>query len=1108
MKQSRDRHAAHIRSRLTSLILQTRLLRAIEGLSITALIILIPPLTALAAGLSGIPRTIILTLTATAALTTAIIKILIPLIRRQSMRDAALHIETIAPPLAGALASAVELITDDFARHYDQDMLDRLTASASDGLRATKSSVILPWRRPAVTLVITLSILTASHFTLTQTSHTHRDFVRYIMPPYLPAQESFHLESITGDIIVKTGATVAIDALCSGSFSANPTLITQQPGLDPVEIPMKHIPSRTSGILFRAYVPPVDGTLRYSVRYRRFTSKSYLITSVQPPAVSELRLKLTYPPYTGLPSDTKDGGGDLRIPLGTSVSFDISASSPLASASIIDAAGRILTPFSISKNRATGSFRFLRNTKYTIVLNDLHGFRNENPPQYNVEILPDAPPEARLIAPDRDFEAPRTAIVPIRGGASDDYGISSVRLVATILPSGRHFSRPIPISSGREVLFEYLLDLSTVNAFEGDTLQIAIAVSDNNAINGRKTVFSEKRNIKILSRFDDYRNMRLDQQDIVSRFEATIRDGENITGKFKQLASDVHQHSDGKSSFTPDTTQLLDRQQSLEKELSTISNDIRQSIEQMKNNDFVNIDTLAKMQELNSIMQDIMNDDIRKLLDQVKANLEKLSTGNVSSDMLKTMENQESIMRSLDQTLERLKKIRAEQDLNAVREHVRNLAGKQALLADQTMNLPKNKPGGPEAARLAREQNALRKDTENTLDMVRQLADNMDSFDEKAAADLKKAAADAEKSGLSDNMQNAERSLSSNSPRNSAPMQRSAEKSLRALGASLDGISDDHSKSMDDETKKLVRTLIRRTLDITAAHEKTAAATEALLSSQPETIPQTSIRRIIAEERAALETADFLARDTWRLAIISMAVPARVPALASEITSDLKKSISSASEKSIPNAVSWQRSATIKLNRLAILLYNARQDANSSGESELDKYMQELQKLASDQEALNQAASSMPMPGMSAMQQFAARQKAIGEGLKKLSSEMRNMSEMQERLNQIEDEMEEISRNLASGKYDAATQRRQSQVLNRLRDASLSLRKESLEQKRIAETGKDYKSAPPAAAKDLLKNSLPPELLRELDKARSEPRPPGYERLIEKYYNELLNNSK
>lgn len=1117
-----DRTAyGRIESRLKSVLAAWRLSAAVRGLMLTAAAVSLILAPGYLLGAEGGARLAVIAAAGAAGLVIFAAGALWPLVRPLDLLDAAFLAGKKIPKLKNLLVSAVELYRETAAGDdpgRDAAMVSRLLRQAVSASETLKPLQVVDTRPAAYAALAAALALAVGAAGVVYSGGTVSGLAAWLQPPYLPEPETFALESVTGDVTVPVGGEARIEAVFSGYAGITPRLVLEREGLEPFEKQMQKVSSGGDNTAFAAAVPSVAGDMNYRVACRDFRSGVYHIFAVEPPKVRGISARLTYPAHTGILPDTKENAGDLRLPYGTRIDFSIESTTKLNSA-WIQAENGDRTPLALSSpTAATGALTVKNDLSYTLHLRDTHDFPNRFPPQYHIESVPDEKPEVKLISPEEDLTVSKLTIVKIKGSARDDYGIAGAGLHVEISGKKKEETTEIPLTPGREALFEYSWDLDRVEAYEGDTIEYRISATDNDALTGPKTAYSETRRIRILSKFEDYREISRDRDDNINRLEATMREGENIANQFKDLAQKLDSPETSHKQWRADAERALERQKSLERELQDISESIEQSVQKMQNNELVNLDTLRKMQEVNRMMSEIMNDDIRKLMERIQQNLQRADTGKLDNEMLDRSQEQKKIMDRLDQTLERLKRIRTEQQLNALRDQLEDLAKRQENLTERTRALDKATGGKPpegrqidETARQAREQERIADETSPTLDALEKLAEDMNEMSPSASSELGEIVKTGRRAGLEENLENAFEQLSRRRPGDAVPEEEQASKKLRGMSNAVQDMSDRLATDMKKELKNLIRVLLRRTLDTSQAHEAAQARTEKIIEHNATKLPPGMGEELIDEEQVARETVEYLMRDVSRLAIMSMAIPPRATTIAEAAGEDLVRVVEELSEGRIPAAVNHQRRAARNFNQLALALLEGRRNAaQASSKSALDQYMEQLQKLAEGQKSLNDATSSlsdsgMPMPGMGdAMQQLAQQQRMLREGLSGLMDEMGRMSEMGKRLAQIEKEMEEIQRAMAGGDVDSETQRRQGNVLRRLQDASLSLRKEALEENRVAEKAKDYEAAPPEEIKDLLMESLPPHVRRELERLREQPRPEGYERLIEKYYNELM----
>src|SRR6266542_3543107 len=122
----------------------------------------------------------------------------------------------------------------------------------------------------------------------------------------------------------------------------------------------------------------------------------------------------------------------------------------------------------------------------------------EGPP-IPIAVEPDAPPEARITAPDREVEVDAGAVVRIDWQAEDDVGLSEIALVVTP-PSGEE--RRHVLRAGADVRRDagtFDLDLAPEKLAEGEELSYWLEAVDGDQVSGPKKGVSETHKVKVYS---------------------------------------------------------------------------------------------------------------------------------------------------------------------------------------------------------------------------------------------------------------------------------------------------------------------------------------------------------------------------------------------------------------------------------------------------------------------------------------------------------------------------------------------------------------------------------------------------------------------------------
>ncbi|HUT37066.1 MAG TPA: hypothetical protein VNE39_26535 [Planctomycetota bacterium] len=238
---------------------------------------------------------------------------------------------------------------------------------------------------------------------------------------------------------VLVGDGVTIGAELSGKLPDAATVLYRPEG-DEEQV-------ATMGPTRREDTPPTDGeeatgkfeclmadvakSFEYRVVAGDAESDTYRITAHHRPAVTDTKLQITPPDYTGLPPASQEGG-TVRALLGSRADLRAACSKPIAKASLVLSTAR--EPIALAIEGATtvaGSFPVTGQGTYQIELTDTAGFPSK-PVSRDIEILPDEPPEIALDSPPNQVVVKPEASIPFQFTATDRYGVASAEIVKVI----------------------------------------------------------------------------------------------------------------------------------------------------------------------------------------------------------------------------------------------------------------------------------------------------------------------------------------------------------------------------------------------------------------------------------------------------------------------------------------------------------------------------------------------------------------------------------------------------------------------------------------------------------------------------------------------------
>ena len=231
---------------------------------------------------------------------------------------------------------------------------------------------------------------------------------------------------------------------------------------------------------FEYVVPAIREIFEYRVVTPSLVTEWHRVIPYDPPALKSALWKIIPPAYLKMESFEHDGFGYVRVPEGSEISLNLEVE-PLperVDAKLISMDGNL--SLESNQTRFTHTFVLDREWKGHLELYDLD--KPERPPIIYDDLvfapIPDEPPLVEITEPAKDLQLPSDATFLIEVFASDDHGVSDVRM--RIEHAGESEEETIfvdPIE--KEKRLTYVFDLSERALAVGDVLTYMALASDN-----------------------------------------------------------------------------------------------------------------------------------------------------------------------------------------------------------------------------------------------------------------------------------------------------------------------------------------------------------------------------------------------------------------------------------------------------------------------------------------------------------------------------------------------------------------------------------------------------------------------------------------------------
>ncbi len=248
-----------------------------------------------------------------------------------------------------------------------------------------------------------------------------------------------------GDTLAYQGDTLVVSAEVRGlKAGESPTLYFTTVDRQTVGEP---VPMASAGTYrFQCELPPgklgLSQSLEYFISAGDATTRTYSVEVQVPLSIAVERLEYQYPAYTGKAPETVEGTGDIKALEGTEVTLHARANQPIEKATIEMNCDSRNARRMESRGQAARVAFFLRMnpheptqpeyTSYQLRFVDPQGRENRRPIRYRIEVLPDLPPEVRIVTDlPEEIRLPRNGHLDVTLRAEDpDFGLRKVGIRA------------------------------------------------------------------------------------------------------------------------------------------------------------------------------------------------------------------------------------------------------------------------------------------------------------------------------------------------------------------------------------------------------------------------------------------------------------------------------------------------------------------------------------------------------------------------------------------------------------------------------------------------------------------------------------------------------
>ncbi|MCD6366940.1 MAG: hypothetical protein J7L46_05305, partial [Bacteroidales bacterium] len=694
----------------------------------------------------------------------------------------------------------------------------------------------------------------------------------------------------------------------------------------------------------------VNNNLSFHFSAEDIESRSYDITVFPAPSITNLMVTVTSPAYTALPSEVLQNIGNLSIPEGSQVKWEIKAEN-------VDSVNFIFnnTDFVFAQaenNIFSLSKRFLKNTGYQV------GYQNKFVKKnkifnYRIKTIPDLYPE---ISVKQFVDSLQPTLFYFGGNIKDDYGFTKMTFNYSV---GKDSVVKLPVEINSKTItqgFEYGFDFAGIVATE-TKISYYFEVWDNDGIHGPKS-----------SRSSVFQFSKPSKGELDSLENAVNESVEKKLKTSQKLAKDIQKNIEklkkdkiAKNLTSWEKTKILQNISQQQKQLQQTMEDLAKE-NQQKNNKVSSFSEqsqklMEKQKQIEDLLNNLMDDELKKMLDELEKLMDKADEKQLDQQTDQMQMSYEQLEKQLDKNMEILKRFEVEKKVEQTVDDLQKLAEKQEKLSKES----KDKKNTTED--LAQKQEDQKAEFEKVMEKYKEAQEKNKELEQPYQMED----FDQQKEEVAQEFDKGKKSLNEKKRSKASQSQKKNAQSLSQMSKQMQQMMDQQMQQQQTEDLNNLKQIIDNLTTFSFEQED--------LMSQ---LKKTSFRdpklgNLIEKQHKLSESFQIIQDSLYTL---SKRIPMINQPITKEITHILQwqeKVFNQAKEGNTRGAASTQQFIMTSANNLDLLL------------SELAQQMQsQMQQKAGNQMCQN------PGSGAPKMGQMKAQMQSLKQQLQQMISQMKN----------------------------------------------------------------------------------------------------------------------
>ncbi len=837
---------------------------------------------------------------------------------------------------------------------------------------------------------------------------------------------------------------------------------------------------RNKGFNFSFLFKSVQGSIPFRLVTGDFRSEEYELKVFPKPTILNFEVMVNFPAYIGKPAEKYENQGDFVVPEGSSLTWNFFTKDVTEINIRFD--NELVRLEHENSNRFNHSAKISKSFSYSITPVNANTYMADSL-RYRVNVVNDGFPSVFV---KESADSLLSTNLFFKGAIKDDYGFTNLTFNYSVYAKGDTVSRnfkteliPIEKSVNNQV-FYYAVDLLKLLPEAGLNIQYYFEVWDNDGIHGPKATKSEMKTISTPTVEEIAHRTEQNEEFMNQELEKSLQDAKAIKKTLEELNRKLVDQTSISWQEKKKIEDIIKANQAIEEKVEQIKKRNSENIEAEEKYLETNERIIEKQKQLNEMMDQMLPDELKKMIEEMKALLNQVDKDKLGNLLEKMKISNKELETQLDRNLALMKQIEFDRKLESTVNELRKNAENQEKLAELTEKQTESND------KLMEKQNEIAQKADSIANQVKELEKEGAQLENPAELGNTKDKQDSINKSLSQSSKN----LKDKKNKEAAGSQKKAAKQMKDLASQMEESQGGNEEEQLEEDAANIRMILENLVRLSYDQEEMIAITGQVARNDPRYTELVNRQKEFSGKMQVVE--DSLVAISKRQIEIKPLVTKEIAA----INLNIELALEAMDSRNIGVAVAKQQYTMTSINNLALLLNESLQKMNEEsatcksgkagnksckkpggkGKGKMSaKSMKELQqnigkqleKIKAGMEGAKKDGkpNSMGNGSMSKeIAKLAAQQEALRNEMQKYQDEMGSKGlKDQGSLNEAGKEMEQIERDLINKRISQETINRQQSIMTRLLESEKAEQMRDQEEKRESTEAKNQQNSNPGS---------------------------------------------